>query len=80
MNNKKIRKALKETGVKYWELARIMGISDATLCRRLRDEIPAEEQDKIVKLIREHGGDGTQHGVPSRRKKPLMRRPAHTVR
>lgn len=61
MNNKKIRKALKDTGVKYWELARLMGISDATLCRRLRDEIPAEEQDKIVKLIREHGGGG-EHG------------------
>ena len=58
MNNKKIRKALKETGVKYWELARIMGISDGTLCRRLRDEIPAEEQDKIVKLIRQYGGGG----------------------
>lgn len=61
MNNKKIRKALKETGVKYWELARIMGISDGTLCRRLRDEIPAEEQDKIVKLIQQHGGGG-EHG------------------
>ena len=56
MNNVKIRKALKETGVKYWELARLMGISDATLCRRLRDEIPAEEQDQIVELIRQHGG------------------------
>lgn len=58
MKNIKIRKALKETGVKYWELARLMGISDATLCRRLRDEIPAEEQDQIVELIRQHGGGG----------------------
>ena len=58
MNNIKIRIELTKSGVKYWELARIMEISDATLCRRLRDEIPAEEQDKIVKLIREHGGGG----------------------
>ena len=58
MKNIKIRKALKETGVRYWELARILGISDGTLCRRLRDELPAEEQEEIVKLIREHGGGG----------------------
>ena len=63
MNNKKIRKALKETGVKYWELARIMGISDGTLCRRLRDEIPAEEQVKLVKLIQQHGGGGEHDKV-----------------
>ena len=58
MNNKKIRTELKKQGLRYWELARIMGISDATLCRRLRDEIPAEEQEKIVKLIRQHSGGG----------------------
>lgn len=58
MKNIKIRQALKETGVRYWELARLMGISDGTLCRRLRDEIPAEEQDKIVKLIWQHSGGG----------------------
>lgn len=58
MKNIKIRKALKDYGVRYWELARLMGISDGTLCRRLRDEIPAEEQDQIVELIRQHGGGG----------------------
>lgn len=51
--NIKVREALKKTGVKYWELARIMGISDGTLCRRLRDEMPAEEQDRIVNMIQE---------------------------
>lgn len=60
MNNQKIRDELKESGVKYWELARLLGVSDATLCRRLRDELPAEEQDRIVKLIRQHGG-GREH-------------------
>ena len=60
MNNVKIRNELKNSGVKYWELARIMGISDATLCRRLRDEIPAEEQAHICELIRQHSG-GEEH-------------------
>lgn len=54
IRNIRIRTELKECGVKYWELAMIMGISDATLCRRLRIEIPAEEQERIIKLIREY--------------------------
>lgn len=61
MKNKRIREALKENSVKYWELARIMGISDATLTRRLRDELPAEEQERIIKMIRENNG-GMEHG------------------
>ena len=63
MNNNLIRKTLKESGVKYWELARLMGISDATLTRRLRDEIPAEEQKHIAEMIREHSrGGGRNNG------------------
>ena len=58
MNNEKIRTELKKRGLRYWELARIMGISDATLCRRLRDEIPEDEQEKIVKLIRQRARKG----------------------
>lgn len=53
MNNIAIRNALTETGIKYWQLARILKISEATLSRRLRDELPAEEQGRITKLIRE---------------------------
>ena len=61
MNNTIIRMTLAETGLKYWELSRLLNISEATLSRRLRDELPAEEQDRIVDLIRQHtktgGGD-----------------------
>lgn len=61
MNNILIRNALAEERVKYWELARFLGISEATLSRKLRDELPAEEQERIVELIRQHvkpnGGD-----------------------
>ena len=58
MNNIKVRVELTKRGVKYWELARLLGISVPTLNRRLRDELPTDEQEKIVKLIREHGGGG----------------------
>lgn len=51
-NNRKIRSALTDTGMKYWELAKLLKISDGTLCRRLREEMPDKEQDRIVDLIR----------------------------
>lgn len=59
MNNIKIRVELTKSGVKYWELARLLGISVPTLNRRLRDELPAEEQEHIVELIRQHSGGGS---------------------
>lgn len=63
MNNIKIRIELTKRDVKYWELARLMGISVPTLNRRLRDELPEAEQDQIVELIRQHCGGGEhEHG------------------
>lgn len=53
MNNKKIRMALAENGVKYYELADLMGVSEATLGRKLRKEMLEEEQLRLVKLIEE---------------------------
>ena len=61
MKNLKIREALKETGLKYWELAKLLGISDGTLCRRLREELPEEEQRRIIDMIRQNGG-GDKNG------------------
>ena len=49
------------TGIKYWQVARLLGISQATLCRRLRDELPDEEQQRIVDLIQQSAQDGEQH-------------------
>ena len=51
MNNTRIRNALFQNNTKYWQLARIMGVSEATLSRRLRDELPDDEQARIVRLI-----------------------------
>ena len=58
MNNIKIRTALTKNGVKYWELAKILGFSDATLSRKLRDELPDSEQDRICRLIEERTKNG----------------------
>lgn len=60
MNNLKIRFKLTENGMKYYELDKILGISEPTRCRMLRNEMPAEEQDRICELIDEYIAKGGQ--------------------
>lgn len=55
MKNKKIKIALMTSGLRQYELARILGISETTLGRKLREELPEEEQDRIVGIIEEGG-------------------------
>lgn len=52
-NNKKIRLVMFENDLRMFELAKLLGISETTLYRRLRTELPEEEQDRIVKAIEE---------------------------
>ncbi len=51
MNNKRIRMRMLEVDLKQWELAKLMGVSEPTLSKRLRKELPEEEQDRIINLI-----------------------------
>ena len=60
MNNIKIRQALASKMMKYYQLDELLGISEATRCRMLRTELPAEEQNRIIQLIEEKAGE--QHG------------------
>lgn len=52
LKNEVIRKALKDFGVKQWELAEMLGTSEWTLSRKLRKELPQAEQERIIELIR----------------------------
>lgn len=52
MNNLLIRNALKEYGVKQWQLAELLGCGEYTLCRKLRRELPKEEQERIAEIIK----------------------------
>ena len=61
MNNAKIRIRLIEKNIRHYELAKILNISDMTLCRRLRNELPEDEQDRIVGLIDEYAERRQQH-------------------
>lgn len=53
VKNKRIRLALIENDMRQWELADILGYSESKVCRMLRKEMPEEEQEKIIKRIKE---------------------------
>lgn len=57
MTNMRIRKALAANMMKHYALDEILGISEATRCRMLRNELPEDEQNRIVQLIEEKAGD-----------------------
>ena len=61
MQNKSIRIALMEHNMKQYELAELMGIHDFSLSRKLRHELPEDEQRQIVSLIENHAA-GTEEG------------------
>lgn len=49
--NLKIRELLKIKGLHQWQLAELMNVSEATLVRKLRLELPPDEQKMIIDLI-----------------------------
>lgn len=51
MNNARVRIKMIEAGLKQWQLARVLGIDESALSRKLRDELTQEEQDRIIELI-----------------------------
>lgn len=57
MNNMKIRIKLLEHNKRLWWLAKILETSESTITRRLRDELPEEEQERIIQLIEEKAGE-----------------------
>ena len=52
-SNKKIRMKLAEHEMTQYDLSKLLGVSEMTVYRRLRDELPAKEQNRICKLIEE---------------------------
>lgn len=51
--NEHIKRYAKDRGVKLWEVAYRYGITDATFSRKLRRELPTQEQEKIIEIINE---------------------------
>lgn len=56
--NKRIRIKMAEYEITQYGLSKLLGVSEMTVYRRLRDELPEEEQDRICDLIEKSIGDG----------------------
>lgn len=51
MHNKEIRIAAKNAGVRLWEVAAAYGVNDSNFSRKLRQELPQQEKEKILAII-----------------------------
>lgn len=51
MANQRIRQAAASNRVKLWEIAERYGVYDSTFSRKLRHELPENEQSHILGII-----------------------------
>ena len=51
MKNKKIREAVKQHGIRMWQVAEALGMQDSAFSRKLRHELPEDEQKQIIGVI-----------------------------
>lgn len=51
MTNQDIRAAAVAAGVKLWQVADVLGITDSSFSRKLRKELPPEEKERIFSII-----------------------------
>lgn len=51
MKNNDIREAAKKAGVFLWQIAAEYGVNDSNFSRKLRQELPAAEKEKIFAII-----------------------------
>jgi len=53
--NTRVRNALKEQNMYLWELAQLLGVSEATITRKMRTELPEDEQNNLIEFIKKEG-------------------------
>lgn len=51
MCNMDLRQKAKEKGVFFWQIAAELGVSEPTMTRRLRFELPEQEKQKYLSII-----------------------------
>lgn len=49
--NSDIRAEAKNSNVKLWEIAAMLGINDVTFTKKLRFELPDVEKERILEII-----------------------------
>ena len=58
VNNKEVRAAISEAGLKHWQVAEKMGVSDFTFSVWLRHELRQERREEILRTIEEMKAEG----------------------
>ena len=53
MTNFDIREEAKLRGVRLWEIAMRLGITDGNFSRRLRSEFSPDQRERVLRIIRE---------------------------
>ena len=56
MNNIEIREAIKESGLKHWQIADMIGVADTTFCRMLRRDLSESKKQEILTAIQKEKG------------------------
>lgn len=51
MENIEIGNEAAKNGLRLWEVAEALGITDSTFSRKLRRELPSEQRDHILRMI-----------------------------
>ncbi len=59
MKNRDIRNAAAGNGVFLWQVADVLGIADSSFSRKLRNELSAEEKQKILAIITQLAKEGS---------------------
>ena len=57
MNNTDMRKYAKDSGVAFWQIAKVMGKSEATFTRYMREELSGDQKTEIKKIIDQLKGE-----------------------
>lgn len=53
-SNAELRRFLKDKNIKHWQLGVLLGVSESTVYRLMRNELSAETKDNIIRVINAH--------------------------
>lgn len=51
--NMKIREKARNSGIRLWQIADALGMQESSFSKKLRNELPDDEQKKILEIIHE---------------------------
>lgn len=60
MSNQKIRVEIFNRGLRNWQIAKALGIHEATLSRWLREELTPERREKVLAAIEALSGKAVE--------------------